>query len=316
MSVSNPANHLTTSQATNTTTIAWFPSLPTEIRLAIWRLCIPRCFRPINHDLICGQQSNQSRTIPGLCGPPLIAKVCREARQVALEHGKYYDNKNEQNSSKIWIDKSLDTVYLNGAFDPRLSRDASHALSVAANATQVAISMPWLRGHPGFMLHKGFLRNNHLRCTIACEDQFDVSMSYAEAIQIGIFGLWAEERFAFVDPSDDATLAKLSKFELDHGFTRCADGLLTAKGDQIRPLEEYASPPRIRAIYEAVEDCWLECLVIEHKDDEGNWDISPLFVTDDDVWMGFKREHPWVKETLKTLPEIRVVLGFQLFITD
>lgn len=292
-----------------------FSSLPAEIRIAIWRLCIPRCFRPLNHDIIAAQQSNQSTQIPGLCGPPYISQVCHEARQVALEHGKYYDNKNDWTNGKLWVDPTLDILYLNGSFDARQARDPNHTTHLAAEAKQIAIFMPWLRGRPGFMFHKGFLMNDHLVCTIVCEDQFDVSMSYEEAIDMGIFGLWAEERFAFVDPSDTRTLSKLNKFQLDHGLTRCADGLLTAKKDQVRPLAEYASPPRIRAVHETVEDCWLECLVIDKKDEEGNWDISPLFITDDDVWMGFRREDAWVQEKLRSIPEIRVVLGFQLFIT-
>lgn len=75
-------------------TFSLFPSFPLEIRWAIWECCLPH--RVIELD--SADQDDSRQPLPRTCRqlsttsitnrcPPVISRVCREARQVALRHG-------------------------------------------------------------------------------------------------------------------------------------------------------------------------------------------------------------------------------------
>ncbi|KAK5992331.1 hypothetical protein PT974_05734 [Cladobotryum mycophilum] len=81
-----------------------FPHLPTEIRLAIWFICLPRRFLEVDHPHPDGLERGEPNAWDGQrCGTrstsaanasmPHITAVCRESRQVVLENGQLKYNR-------------------------------------------------------------------------------------------------------------------------------------------------------------------------------------------------------------------------------
>ncbi|KAI1095113.1 hypothetical protein F5B19DRAFT_367177 [Rostrohypoxylon terebratum] len=105
-----------------------FRKLPTEIRLMIWDLAIPRrmvCFKeslhenPLNPREIVSVHYELVSPLP----PPSVAQVCRESRAVACKHGKLSSIRNMEKppwsthpksmSPKwAWFDASRDSIFL------------------------------------------------------------------------------------------------------------------------------------------------------------------------------------------------------------
>lgn len=76
----------------------FFSQLPAELRLLIWRLCLPN--RVVELDYPWGQSVNFDPLLPPCRSTrttdlnrqaPVITRVCRESRLVAFETGGYRD---------------------------------------------------------------------------------------------------------------------------------------------------------------------------------------------------------------------------------
>ncbi|KAL3703665.1 hypothetical protein TMatcc_010854, partial [Talaromyces marneffei ATCC 18224] len=84
------------------TTFHFFPKLPIELRLQIWRLCLPQRvyekdnpFYPIVFRLLDDDGPSPCllhQTTEANRRPPVITRVCRESRIVAQENGGYYES--------------------------------------------------------------------------------------------------------------------------------------------------------------------------------------------------------------------------------
>lgn len=112
-----------------------FSHLPTELRLAIWRECLPR--RVVEID----PHYDEDDDVPSPCKwehtttlnrrLPVISRVCHESRMVACEAGHYRDLKAPPDAewksalrlNHSWIDSSRDTVHLHWIpfFEPLFS---------------------------------------------------------------------------------------------------------------------------------------------------------------------------------------------------
>ena len=111
----------------------YFSKLPTELRLIIWRGCLPRriceldipqddcVFRTPNRDSV---PCNLRQTSFANTCPPVISRVCRESRQVAFENGgnaelwheipedKRWVAWNDWNETQWWRDRARDSAHL------------------------------------------------------------------------------------------------------------------------------------------------------------------------------------------------------------
>ena len=105
-----------------------FPRLPAELRLEIWRRCLPHRVVEIDwqidenifNDPPC---RNNVRTGTINSQPPVIARVCRESREVAFEtRGPFpqpergcdgYFDWQHANYPPPWLDRARDTIHLN-----------------------------------------------------------------------------------------------------------------------------------------------------------------------------------------------------------
>ena len=105
-----------------------FPRLPTELRLAIWRECLPHRVVDLDDqfdhltyddDLQC---QNTGRTLLIGAQPPVITRVCSEARAVAFETGGPVPDQLDRDAEgwfswqctrypNPWCDRARDTVY-------------------------------------------------------------------------------------------------------------------------------------------------------------------------------------------------------------
>lgn len=111
-----------------------FSKLPIELRLQIWRLCLPqRSFEiDLPHDLVVFYLSDYDSPSPCLLHPttkansrpPVITRVCHESRRVAQENGEYYKRLplsrpterlwfSQTALTKAWLDRIPYSIHLN-----------------------------------------------------------------------------------------------------------------------------------------------------------------------------------------------------------
>lgn len=156
-----------------------FPRLPTELREEIWRFCLPHRVYELDQPIerfVYEVLEEEDENIPcwlwktsrSNVRPPLLTRVCRESRRVALATGKWVSylrwrrnawsvngpyeadwNTGNVIDQGFWQDSSRDTVHLNWTslydidFGPRM---ASHPL------TSLAQEAKRLNGSASFML--------------------------------------------------------------------------------------------------------------------------------------------------------------------
>ncbi|KAI9371714.1 hypothetical protein BJX61DRAFT_12343 [Aspergillus egyptiacus] len=119
-----------------------FPRLPPEIRLMIWRECLPNPhimeLDVQREDIIWDEdhqcQSNQSITYQNIA-PPVISRVCRESRAVAFETGRREELPNPavpetdhfgacMVATQPWLDRARSIVHLN--WEPFVDIELGH----------------------------------------------------------------------------------------------------------------------------------------------------------------------------------------------
>jgi hypothetical protein len=137
-----------------------FPRLPTEVRWAIWRECLPH--RVIEIDQPYNELAYYWETPP--CElrttstinrhPPLISRVCRESRLVVSEAGHNIEKAPEDSNwfcsgqfEELRVDPSRDSIHLNwtSCYEPQFPNFGSPLDHLAWNTAQV-------RGKASFML--------------------------------------------------------------------------------------------------------------------------------------------------------------------
>ena len=343
-----------------TTSFPHFALLPTELRLAIWTLCLPgrRVF-----ELDSLQTKHQAVLPAGVCprggGPylrelswphrgltPVIAHVCREAREVASNHARHhhayvmgeegetddagapYPPWTEFNATDpVRFRRGLDVVHLNWANIygsqtnvcwvkacplPTFQWLANQAAAASVTAELLAPFKPGC-GDP----HDDFsatLRSEQTKYFsrhvfyYVVLTMVEIHMSDDDAARAGVFGVLGEEPLQLVDPSDTAALARFRD----------------ARRGRQAPLEE----PDIdeffsRAIDHAdvyrdhvdqwrrqLEDMWLRRMTLDPVYRPG-WQVQEQ-IFDGDWWRGkANREHPWVQSQLAQMPHFEPAVMFR-----
>lgn len=234
-----------------------FPKLPAELRLEIWRLCLPQrvcekdqAFPGIVFDL-------PDDEIPAPCllyqttevngRPPAISRICRESREIALKTGLFYQFFRSTNSllkprpseaewwsytaiHSAWFDSTRDSMHLNweptyrGEFDDR----GSALQSLAWDASQA--------GGRG-SINIGYFQSNYilikdLRDALKKLPTWTVVMrvvvihtDFSTGASTGLFGLLGDSRVQLIDIFDEARMNAL--FDLAE---QCEPyGLVTAR---------------------------------------------------------------------------------------
>lgn len=225
-----------------------FPELPSELRLAIWRLCLPHRVSELDIPL-ADIVFNVGPGLPMPCElqhttylngrPPILARVCRESRAVAMENGggfRFYNPDlpmharwNSSNSvTDAWLDPARDSVHLNwsGAYAADFGHTGSPMRGLAWDAAQLAPHGGGGRGGGGsgsFMLAvllEALHRSSRAEeATVAALRELPrwtvvvhtavVHMEPRAAAATGLFGLLGDARVRLVDLADTAGLDAL-----------------------------------------------------------------------------------------------------------
>jgi hypothetical protein len=217
-----------------------FPRLPTELRLGIWRLCLPHRVSEMDvpmdwhiyHDhtlqsedkLPCSLRSTSIEN----GRPPLLTRVCGESRSVAFESGKrasvFWDRNTPHRSraeewsdgagnciiGDYWQDTVRDSAHIN--WDAGYSADfgwdgAAHQLTSLvwqANLLNGSASMMW-----AYFVDSCYVREKELdRAAFKLLPKWLVVMNvivihldFAQAVKTGLFGLLGEEPLQVLDAS-------------------------------------------------------------------------------------------------------------------
>lgn len=105
----------------------FFSQLPTELRLLIWRLCLPNRVPELDYPWVRSVDFDPLHPTCRLMHTtdldrkaPVLTRVCHESRLVAFETGGYRDharselwNSNLLVRKKSWLDPRRDTIHLN-----------------------------------------------------------------------------------------------------------------------------------------------------------------------------------------------------------
>lgn len=213
---------------TETSTFHLFPELPPELRLMIWRECLPRrvhqldnLFEDVVFDLPRGDVSpcNLFATTYMNGRPPVITRVCRESRVVALESSGSEDYWGDiplearwysDTTVDGWLDPARDSVHLNWIprYYPEYDGYGSPLHALAWEAARV-------RGGGSFMIGylKPMTRESVPIEIIRQQPKWMVVMrvivvhATPEAgAKTGLFGLLGDARVQLVDVSDEARM--------------------------------------------------------------------------------------------------------------
>ncbi|KAK1763828.1 hypothetical protein QBC33DRAFT_458518 [Phialemonium atrogriseum] len=230
-----------------------FPRLPPEIRRAIWELCLP-C-RVVEVDCPSPYITEPYRTCSFATTtttntrPPLISRVCCEAREVAFEHGSIYGSiygSETEECSKVssdpgylyatvdaWIQPSVDTIHLNWmpAYNWTLEgwHDADpipffHWVADQTGAPAVSITAEMLLPFHDDWFKGGTQANTDAIIQLDCQREYIVALVMVSihipldiAARSGLFGLLGDDRVKLVDPSDWVAIDKYMGLWTDHG---------------------------------------------------------------------------------------------------
>lgn len=195
-----------------------FSDLPAELRLMIWRCCLPHRVIELDH-----QQYHGSEPFP--CGlslttflngkPAFIARVCRESRHVALQSCSIISQ--EMPEEAQWdsstdlklpsIDVSRDMVHINWKPGSADYYDSSNSvLHLAWYGTQVAC------GGSLMMENLRFMNQDHLYALAKLPSWMVVTrviIIHARpkyAAKTGLFGLLGDELVQIIDVSDETKI--------------------------------------------------------------------------------------------------------------
>ncbi|KAJ5267060.1 hypothetical protein N7478_009868 [Penicillium angulare] len=196
-----------------------FPDLPPEIRLMVWRECLP--YRV--HELDADEFYDQTRgCFPRLCGlektmymnlrPPTISRVCRESRDVAfqnrvmLPYEEMLDEAYWESETRVkgMIDPSRDTVHLNWVPWDERYEDEGYSIGYlawhAANSAQGG-SMDVFAIFPDDFEMLEFIPN-----LVLVTRKVIVHASAEYVAKTGLFGLLCDAPVQLVDLSDENRL--------------------------------------------------------------------------------------------------------------
>ncbi|KAI2627472.1 hypothetical protein GGS26DRAFT_599344 [Hypomontagnella submonticulosa] len=193
-------------------TFSLFPNLPLELRRMIWAECIPRRIVEIEPELRSWPKYKEIQS----SNPPLIARVCRESRDIARLFGsiEYPRSLN----MPIWVDHGHDIAILNNRYllDCYIY-DEDHAdpgIRKLVNSSDIPISI----GHE-LVVHDGPRADSRTMwvldrlagrktCSVVLFDM-TIHLTHREAIDSDLFGLFAEETTIHIGIKDGKQLARL-----------------------------------------------------------------------------------------------------------
>ncbi|KAJ5088755.1 hypothetical protein N7456_012371 [Penicillium angulare] len=257
---------------------AQFSQLPTELRLAIWLLCLPCRVVEIDqfHDHRDPFAVDEDR------GPckweyttklnqrlPIASQVCQESRYIALQAGKYYSSEVPPDvkweymmlTKRFWVDRTHDSIHLNWA--PRLEPLYDFACSLKGSALgYLAYNASQTQG-ASFMFDYIQCKFDNYKKRIKMEDRLRalrklqnaavvmrvvvIHMTLKDARTTGLFGLLGDAPVQIVDVCDE------KRQDAFHDLARSNCGQFTTVAQDLKrvsPLSDQAAlKKRLLEIY-------------------------------------------------------------------
>lgn len=219
-----------------------FPKLPTELRLEIWRLCLPQrvCEKdqPF-HEIVFKNSDYRVRSVCLLYQttevngrPPVITRVCAESRTVALKTGSFFqfshntDNmvqnprpssaqwESDTSISTAWFDHTRDSIHLN--WHPSYEEDfiykGAPLGSLAWDASQAAAGGSFfIEYFQDFYTLSSVLSDalKQLPTWMVVMRVVVIHIEDSIGASTGLFGLLGDSRVQLVDPSDEKRINAL-----------------------------------------------------------------------------------------------------------
>jgi len=204
-----------------------FPQLPTEVRLAIWTLCLPR--RVLTIECVPPPRDSKWRRPrdyiwarrPFVPFPPAISRVCSEARQQALWSSRLASY---HRSIVFRLQPRRDIVYLKWTWEnikriiftrPHDMIDGPHhsgrfciSINLLFPVTKIPPSAPWilrLRDYYAFFLPSLQRFPEHM----VIIGEFYIKVPEWAAREAGLFGLLGDEPIQLLDADDMTTMRKM-----------------------------------------------------------------------------------------------------------
>ncbi|KAI0545821.1 hypothetical protein F4679DRAFT_599217 [Xylaria curta] len=220
----------------------YFPLLPTELRLEIWRYCLPSRIVEVHNAPYQGPLPGQSlkhykrQLAPSLpclpLAPPIISRVCQESRYFVLSHGGLRPIGLKH--TRVWFDKRTDTIsidpdhlslftlyeegficeeeVISSVLQSCLS-DLTIPLAIGSHLVECACELLFLSrfhqsGKQDIAQWAMERISQRTECTVVLEKVL-LHLDYSDACACGLWGLLGESNPAHVDVQDPAQIQKL-----------------------------------------------------------------------------------------------------------
>ena len=249
-----------------------FPQLPTELRLAIWRLCLPHRALELDYQfdsiLFGGQNpcAKNTEVTDANNRIPALSRVNREARGVALESWQPVPivPPNSPEAASIWLMEIPDPwvvrhrtqfVHLNWA--PEQDAEALweadgdpllYAVWVADQMPESEISIdaslledvqlgPYNERHPWTREELGDLLRRRKSCTVMVQEPVFVHGDFHRVAQSGLFGLLGDAPVQIVHLDEEARLNSFVELRKEEGIKLSANPFENRRKDGLQELE-------------------------------------------------------------------------------
>ncbi|KAI1758819.1 hypothetical protein GGR53DRAFT_199051 [Hypoxylon sp. FL1150] len=212
----------------------FFPMLPPELRLSVWRNCLPdqkvvELQRPLDTGTYIYQERKPCKLLLTTCKnscPPAISRVCRESRAVAFGRGSVLGHDPDGADKHLgeyldsavrdpWFDAARDVVHMNyeNAFRLDYRPDANNPLrylaKLAARTTsnQASFNVGFLlRPTSVFSQFTNLLRMRSSWLVVVYVVVVHMDPEAAAAKATGLFGLLCDAPVQIVDLRDEERL--------------------------------------------------------------------------------------------------------------
>ncbi|KAI1739221.1 hypothetical protein F4680DRAFT_466728 [Xylaria scruposa] len=211
----------------------YFPLLPPELRLEIWKYCLPSRIVEVHEAFhltpLPGQRFDiyqQAPSIPSLpLNSPIISRVCREARYFALSHGgfqpiglKHMTVCFDKRTDIISIDPEHLSLYLireegvgvllrrEAPILMKCLSDPTIPLAIGSHLVERAEELPFLAGDKqkaqGITQWAVEFISQRTECIVVLDKASVHDIDHSDACACGLWGILAESNPAHVDVQD------------------------------------------------------------------------------------------------------------------
>jgi hypothetical protein len=305
-----------------------FLLLPTEIRLLIWRMCLPSrvLYLEMDESMWCHTYEDIGHFVNRL-KPPRISRVCREARGVAFDTGGFQTEESvevlSRNSedphhlanlspcSTTWFDPTTDILHISNHFIPGQSEyhGARYVFDFgpfcrATLAVSMDMSLWEIYPQPSYKFLFDDAKWRRLRTIYVTHSFLSVHLARGCALDIELFGDVAEDNNVCIVDSRNKTrlerILNICRTDLKHSAAGVFDSIVDMMDE--RDLDDFTFTMEsewIKYCYRKIEESRLRSPGNEGTE-LGLLAASCLSLSSRDKF----RRHESVQKELTKLPEV------------